>query len=144
MTSKVIKGHKRQPFYSKIHFLCLFCLCYWLIEETNAAMERLHGFLNFRSDGQLLSFFNIIHNNSNSHCSNSIHDKELNTLINDQAERHDLKSLLWLFFSHFLFPPKKGKKKRRMNSKNSDFKSCLSARSLSIWSKKMAQSITSA
>ena len=30
--------------------------------------------------------------------------------------------------SLFLFPPKKrGKKKRRMNSKNRDFKSCLSA-----------------
>ena len=30
----------------------------------------------------------------------------------DRAERHDLKSLLWLFFSLFLFPPKKeGRKK---------------------------------
>jgi hypothetical protein len=25
----------------------------------------------------------------------------------DRAERHDLKSLLWLFFSSFLFPSKK-------------------------------------
>ena len=33
MTSKVIQGHKRQPFYLKIHFF----FCYWLIEETNAA-----------------------------------------------------------------------------------------------------------
>ena len=49
---------------------------------------------------------------------------------NDRAERHDLKSRLWLFFSPFLFPPKiREKKKRRMNSKNRDFKSCLSARS---------------
>ena len=37
----------------------------------------------------------------------------------DRAERHDLKSRLWLLFSPFLFPPKRrGKKKRRMNSKN--------------------------
>ena len=51
--------------------------------------------------------------------------------IEDRAERHDLKSLLWLFYSPFLFPTKKrGKKKRRINSKNRDFKSCLSARSL--------------
>ena len=35
MTSKVIKIHKQWPFYLKIHFF--FCLCYWLIEETNAA-----------------------------------------------------------------------------------------------------------
>ena len=45
-------------------------------------------------------------------------------------ERHDLKSRLWLFFSPFFFPPKKrGKKKRRINSKNCDFKSCLSGSS---------------
>ena len=31
MTSKVIQGHKRLPFYLKVHF------CYWLIEVTNAA-----------------------------------------------------------------------------------------------------------
>ena len=49
----------------------------------------------------------------------------------DRAERNDLKSRLWLFFPPFLVPPKnRGKKKRRMNSKNRDFKSCLSARSL--------------
>ena len=43
-----------------------------------------------------------------------------------RAERHDLKSRLWLFFSPFFFPPKKrGKKKRRLNSKNCDFKLCL-------------------
>ena len=47
----------------------------------------------------------------------------------DRAERNDLKSRLWLFFPPFLFPPKKGKKKRRINSKNRDFKSSLSARS---------------
>ena len=42
----------------------------------------------------------------------------------------DLKSRLWLFFFPFLLIPKKrGKKKRKMNSKNRDFKSCLSARS---------------
>ena len=36
------------------------------------------------------------------------------------------KARLWLFFSPFFFPPKK--EKRRMNSKNRDFRSCLSAR----------------
>ena len=35
MTSKVNKGHKQWPFYLKIHIF--FYLCYWLIEETNAA-----------------------------------------------------------------------------------------------------------
>ena len=35
MTSKVIQGHKQLPFYFKNHLF--FCLCYWLIEETNAA-----------------------------------------------------------------------------------------------------------
>ena len=41
----------------------------------------------------------------------------------DRAERHELKSQLWLFFSPFLFPPKKRrKKKRRINSKNCDQK----------------------
>ena len=35
----------------------------------------------------------------------------------DRAERHDLKSRLWIFFSPFFFPPKKRKKKRRMNRK---------------------------
>jgi hypothetical protein len=49
--------------------------------------------------------------------------------MNDWAERHNFWPQLWLFFSHFLFPPKK-KKKRRMNGKNRDQKSCLSA-----WSK---------
>ena len=35
-----------------------------------------------------------------------------------------------VILSPFLFPPKKsGKKKRRMKSKNHDFKSCLSTRS---------------
>ena len=48
----------------------------------------------------------------------------------DRAERHDFRSILWIFFSHFLFPDKKrGKKKRRMNSQNRDQKTCLSARS---------------
>ena len=48
-------------------------------------------------------------------------------LYSDDPERHDLKSRLWLLFSPFLFPPKKrGKEKRRLNSKNRDFKSCLS------------------
>ena len=51
----------------------------------------------------------------------------------DRAERHDLKSPTWLFFSPFLFLPKKRvKKKRRMNIKNRDVKSCLSARSFHI------------
>ena len=35
MTSKVIQGDKQRSFYLKIHFF--FCLCYWLVEETNAA-----------------------------------------------------------------------------------------------------------
>ena len=46
--------------------------------------------------------------------------------LDDRAERHDQR--LWLFFSPFLFPPKK-EKRRRMNNKNRDQKSCLSARS---------------
>ena len=48
--------------------------------------------------------------------------------LKDRTERHDLKSRLWLLFSTFLFPPKKrGKKIRRMDSKNRYFKSWLSA-----------------
>ena len=51
----------------------------------------------------------------------------------DRAERHDFWPPLWLFSSPFLFPPKnRGKKKRRMNSKNLVLKSCLSARSFMI------------
>ena len=47
------------------------------------------------------------------------HSKRTNQI--DQAERHDFWPWLWLFFSPFLFPSKKrGKKKRRMNSKNCD------------------------
>ena len=34
---------------------------------------------------------------------------------NDRTERHDLKSLLWLSFFPFLFPPKKRGKKKRIN-----------------------------
>ena len=50
-------------------------------------------------------------------------------LIN-RAERYDFWPRLWLFFSPFLFPPKKrGKNKRRMNRKNRDQKSCLSVHS---------------
>ena len=53
----------------------------------------------------------------------------------DDPEKHELKSRHWLFFSPFFFPPKKrGKKKRRMNSKNRDFKSCLSGSSKMSWS----------
>ena len=49
----------------------------------------------------------------------------------DRAERHDFWPRLCLLFSSFLFPPKKrGKKKRTINSKNSDQKSHLSARSV--------------
>ena len=35
MTSKVIQGLKQLPFYLKINFF--FCICYCMIEETNAA-----------------------------------------------------------------------------------------------------------
>ena len=37
-----------------------------------------------------------------------------------------------VIISPFLLPPKRGKKKRRMNSKISDQKSCLSARSAKV------------
>ena len=58
-----------------------------------------------------------------------LHNFPIPSTIPDRAERYDLKSQLWSFFSPFLFPPKKrGEKKRSMNSKNSDFKSYLSAR----------------
>ena len=33
--------------------------------------------------------------------------KKIRQQKEDRAERHDLKSRLWLFFSPFLFPPKK-------------------------------------
>ena len=47
---------------------------------------------------------------------------EIGIKYGNRAERHDLKSRLWLFFSSFLFPlNKRGKKKRRINRKN-DFK----------------------
>ena len=39
----------------------------------------------------------------------------------DRAQMHDFWPRLWLFSSTFILPPKKrGKKKRRMNSKNRD------------------------
>ena len=41
----------------------------------------------------------------------------------DRAERHDLKSRLWLLFSIFSPSKKRGKKKRRTNSKKRDFES---------------------
>ena len=48
----------------------------------------------------------------------------------NRAERHDFSPPLWLLFSPFLFLTKKrGKKKRRFNSKNRDQKSYLYARS---------------
>jgi len=51
----------------------------------------------------------------------------------DRAERHDFLPQLWLFFTPFFFPLKKrGKKKERMNTKNRDQKSCLSARSIVV------------
>ena len=52
---------------------------------------------------------------------------------NDRAESYDLKSLLWLFFSTLNFPPKiKMVEEKKINSKNRDYKSCLSARSFKI------------
>ena len=33
----------------------------------------------------------------------------------DRAERHDLKSRLWLFFSPFIFPPKKKREEDKEN-----------------------------
>ena len=35
MTSKVIQGHKQWHFY--LDNTLFFCLCYWLIEDTNVA-----------------------------------------------------------------------------------------------------------
>ena len=69
MASKVILGHKQWPFYLKINFF--FCLCYWLIEETNAAehyertkfdlfKDDICVNLNLRSYGQL---FVLVFNN---------------------------------------------------------------------------------
>ena len=53
--------------------------------------------------------------------------KNYEEMKEDRAERHDLKSQLWLLFSPFLFlPNKRRKKKGRINSKKRDFKSCLS------------------
>ena len=37
MTSKVIQGHKRRPFFIENAPFLLFCSSYLLIEETNAA-----------------------------------------------------------------------------------------------------------
>ena len=52
----------------------------------------------------------------------------------DRAERHDFWPHFWFFFSPFSsLLTKRGKKKRRMNSKNLDQKACLSARSLWIF-----------
>ena len=53
--------------------------------------------------------------------------------LNDRAERHEFWPRLCLFFSPFLFPPKKiGIQKMRMNSKNHDQKTCLSAQSINF------------
>ena len=49
--------------------------------------------LDLRSYVQLLALFYIVPTES--------------TTFNDLAERNDLKLRLWLFFSRFLFPPKK-------------------------------------
>ena len=59
-----------------------------------------------------------------------IYNPNLIELKIDKAEMYDFWPRLWLFYSPLLFSPKKrGKKKRRMNRKNGDQKSCLSARS---------------
>ena len=56
-------------------------------------------------------------------------EKKIHMSRYDRAE-NDSKSRIWLFFSPFLFPPKKrGKIKMRMKCLNRDFMSCLSARS---------------
>ena len=58
ITSKVIQGYKRQPFFQYI----LFCLCYWLIEETNVAQnyERTKTILDFyKNDIRLVQNQNL-------------------------------------------------------------------------------------
>ena len=113
----------------------------WIYEETNVfhtffplyATQTIDPFLNSRissnhdkmeehsPNGEFLK------NRLKLYCKVSF---DLNLCQKDRAERHDLKPRLWLFFSPILFLPKKrGKKKMRMNSKNCDFKSCLSVRS---------------
>ena len=54
----------------------------------------------------------------------------------DRAERHDLNHDFGYSFPLLLFPKKRGKKKRRMKSKNRDFNSCISA-----WSKDLTNLI---
>ena len=60
----------------------------------------------------------------------NIKRSNLDSIFNDRAERHGLNHG---FGYHFLLSSsllkKRGKKKRKMNSKNRDFKSCLSTRS---------------
>ena len=55
--------------------------------------------------------------------------------LRNRAERHDLKSRLWLFFPFFSSSLKRVKKKGRVNNKNRDLKSCLYARSYSVYVK---------
>ena len=49
------------------------------------------------------------------------------------SRKYGFWSRLWLFFFPFLFPPKKRKEEMRMNSKNRDQKSCLSALSIYLF-----------
>ena len=69
---------------------------------------------------------------------------ELSPFTLDRAIRHYLQSRLWFFFSPFLFPPKKKREEEKENefSKNRDFESCLSARSLPCGSRSFINELT--
>ena len=91
--------------------------------------SRMNGPFRLLKGGQLYRIGKI-KDRSSEHCTERYTDFYFLKSVKNRAERNGLKSRLWLFFSPFFIPPKKrGKKKRRMNIKNRDFKSYLSARS---------------